>query len=306
MRTKSIIALVGLATMAITGAASAQWTSLVISDGDTFSRVPAGTGTTLNASTTSSAASVNADFRTTGATGTDHAFTNWWWYRANGDTRERAVAAPTSTQAAVVRTNTASSVEYSNIQSELAGTINANLRFTLTFSVLDLDGPGGNSGRMITSLTVLNSGSTVATNVNLYHYFDYFFTGEDAGDQVLAGNAGVSGSTRYIGVTDATDATNPSFNNLLHEGFGANAYTAGSFTVVGGQMGDTGIDNFTDLNSALTPGDQSGLFQWAFGDIAPGASATARAQVTINTIIPAPGSLALLGMGGLIVGRRRR
>jgi uncharacterized protein (TIGR03382 family) len=306
MSMKSIVAIAGLATLALTGAASAQWTSLVISDGDTFSRVPAGTGTTLNASTTGGAAGITGDFRTTGATGTDHAFTNWWWYRANGDTRERALAAPSSTQAAVVRSNTASSVEYSNIQPELAGTANAGLRFTLSYRVQDLDGPGGNSGRMITSLTVLNTGSTVATNVNLYHYFDYFFTGEDGGDQALAGNTGVSGSTRYIGITDATDLTNPSFNNLLHEGFGANAYTVGSFSVVGGQMGDSNVDNFSDLNSALLPGDQSGVFQWVFGDIAPGASATATAQVTINTIIPAPGSLALLGMGGLIVGRRRR
>lgn len=301
MRKFGAMALVSIAGMAMASAANADWSAASISDGDVFMRVPSGTGTTMNASTTSTASGVTADFRTTGATGTDHTFTNWWWYRANNDTRERALAAPTAAQAAVTKsTNGTSGVTYSNIQPETSG-VNVDLRFTLSFQVVDLDGPGGNQGTMFTSLTVQNNGSAAAVNVNLYHYFDYFFTGEDAGDQ--ANNTGVSGDTRFISIIDSTDTTVPSFGSMYHAGVGASAYTVGSFTVVGGQMGDTNIDNFSDLNSALTAGDQTGVMQWSFGDIPAGGSAMALASVTI---IPAPGAAALLGLGGLIAGRRRR
>lgn len=301
MSSRKYVMLTSIAGMAITSVASAQWTSATITSasGDVVSRVT--NSATLPTLTTSGASSFTADFRTTGAAGTDHSFTNWWWYRANGDTRERAISAATAQQASIVRTLGTDSVMYTNIQPEATG-INANLRFELSFSVVDLDGPGGNRGRMSTTLSVVNTGTTVATNVNLYHYFDYFFTGEDAGDLCATGNSGVNGSTRYVIITDPSDTTSPSFNQMMHEGIGANAYTVGSFTTVGGQMGDTNIDNFSDLNAATTAGDQSGVMQWSFGDIPAGGRMSAEARISI---VPAPASLAVLGMGALIPRRRR-
>lgn len=298
---KSVYVLSVCAGLAITSPAWAQWTGASITDGDVRFQVPSGsTGAgTLPSSTTASGTSISADFRTTGAAGTDHVFTNWWWYRANGDTRERALSVPTAQQAAVVKTLTGTNqVDYTNIQPEATGN-NAGLRFSMTWSVLDTDGAGGNQGRVLSTLTVINTAATAATAVNLFSYVDYFFAGQDANDFVAAGGAGFDGTGRFINVQDSVIST---FGTMQHYGAGATAFGVGPFSAVGGQLGDTSVDDFTNFNNAITPADISGVLQWSFGDIPAGGSASA----TMTLAIPAPGALALLGLGGLVAGRRRR
>lgn len=295
-----------LAAAGLASSASAQWTGVSLTDGDVRFQLPAGTagGAALPAaftSTTTSAVSYTADFRTTGPAGTDHVFSNWWWYRANNDTRERSLASVAGSNPVTRTTTGTNAVSYTGIQPEVTGA-NAGLRFDLQFIVGDLDGAGGNQGFLWSILTVYNTGSTVATGVNLFHYVDYFFTGEDAGDIVPAGEAGVDGTNRFIRVYDPSDATVPSFGHMLHYGYGATGFGVGSFSAVGGQMGDAGVDDFLDFNNATVAGDQSGVLQWSFGDIQPGGSRTAVSLLAI----PAPSTAALLGLGGLVAARRRR
>lgn len=289
-----LIAVAGLAS-----AANAQWTnSGALNDGNVFGSFTAGS---MPSSNTTGPASITADFRLGGAASTDHFFTNWWWARAGADTREHTLSVATVDQAAVVKTVTANSVTWSNIKMPAAAAGLANIRFTLSFSVTDLDGSGTTQGRTVTSLIATNIGATTVTNVNLFNNVDYFFTGEDAGDQVLAGDAGVDGNgNRFMKISDTSDTGG--FGTLYHQGIGATGYGAGSFSTISGQMSDTGLDNFADVNSALTAGDQTGIMQWNFGDLAPGASVQAISIVTI----PTPGALALVGVGGLVAARRRR
>jgi MYXO-CTERM domain-containing protein len=199
-----------------------------------------------------------------------------------------------------VKTTTADSVNWNNIQVPTSTGL-ANIRFSLSYRVVDLDGVGTTRGQVISVLTATNTGTTAVTNVNLFNYVDYFFTGEDSGDQVLAGDLGVDASgNRYIKVSDTGDTGG--FGTLYHQGIGANAVTAGSFGLVGGQMTDTNTDNFGDFNGALTAGDQTGVMQWTFASLGAGETATAVSVITI----PTPGAFALVGLGGLVAARRRR
>jgi MYXO-CTERM domain-containing protein len=304
----AVIALVSVAGLA--SVASAQWTGASIQSGDVRFQVQAGTAsstttTLLFTNLTGSASSFTADFRVSGASGTDHNFSNWWAFRSGNDTREFPIALPsTAQQNAAVKSFDASSVQWDNLQPASAGT-SSGLRFKLNYEVIDLDGAGTLAGRVISRLTVTNVTAATISNVNLFHYVDYYFTGEDSGDQVVAGDAGVSGGNRFISIRDAGDSvwgTAGANSRLLHEGVGATGYGVGAFSTVGGQITDTGIDNFADFNNATTAGDQSGVMQWNFGDLAPGATATAIGVLTI----PTPGAFALLGLGGLAVARRRR
>ncbi len=284
-----------MALVAAAGVANAQWTTQIITSGNVIAT------NSLPASNTLGAASVTADFRLGGTGSTDHLFTNWWWARAGADTREHTLSVATAQQAAVVKTFTADSVTWSNIQMPAAAAGLQNIRFTLTQRVVDLDGAGTLQGQFISILSATNIGTTTVSALTLFNNMDYFFTGEDPGDQVLAGDAGIDGSgNRFIKVSDTSDTGG--FGTMYHHGIGASAYGAGSFSVIAGQMGDTGIDNFADTNNALVAGDQTGIMQWNFGDLAPGAS---REAVSILTI-PTPGALALAGLGGLLAARRRR
>lgn len=291
-----LLALAGAATVA-----NAQWTNATLTDGNAYFRVTNGT---MPTSITAGASGFTADFRLGGSatTSTDHTFSHWWWVRGGTDTREYALALPSTAQqnAAVKTTTGTNEVSWSNLNPLSAGQL-SNVRFTLTYKVIDLDGPGSLQGQVVSVLRATNIGSTTATGVSVFNYVDYFFTGEDSGDVVPAGDAGIDGSgNRFIKVSDPSDTGG--FGSMYHQGVGASGYGVGAFSAVGGQVGDTGIDNFNDFNNATTAADQSGVMQWNFGDLAPGASAEA---VSILTI-PTPGALALVGMGGLIAARRRR
>jgi len=289
----ALLALAGAATVA-----NAQWTASTMTDGTVIGTATNGT---MPTSATTGASSITNDFRLGGVGSTDHLFTNWWWARAGADAREFSIAVATADQAAVVKTTTANSVSWANIKMPVAAAGLANIRFTLTFSVADLDGAGTSQGRIVTTLTATNIGTTTVSNVTLFNNMDYFFTGEDGGDQVFTGDAGIDGNgNRFIKVSDTSDTGG--FGTMYHQGIGATGYGVGSFGTISGQLGDTSIDNFADLNAATVAGDQTGIMQWSYGNLGAGESRTAVVVLTI----PTPGALALAGLGGLAMARRRR
>lgn len=294
----SRVSMVAASLVALAGAsvANAQWTTQTINDGN--ARFSLNSMPTLN---TSGGSTPTADLRpnnTILTTAGDNLFTAWWWVRDGSDTRERCIAVAAGQQAAVVKTSTANSVTYSNIQIATTGAI-SNIRFAMTFAVLDLDGAGTAACRVAMTLTATNIGTSTVTGMTFQNYIDPFLGGADAGDQCLAGNHGVAGGNRFMTYTDAGFPG----SNLTHVGIAANAYTGGSFSLVGSQMGDATVDNFTDNNGALVAGDQSSVMQWNFGDLAAGASVSATA---FAVMVPTPGAAALLGLGGLMASRRRR
>lgn len=292
----SQVAVVAMAGMAISSTALAQWTGASITDGDVRLQIQSGsTGAgTMPTSNTAGGSGVTADFRTTGAAGTDNAFTDWWWFRSGTDTREFAISSPTGSATPTKTLTGTNQVDWTGIQPITTG-VNADLRFDLQFRVQDLDGAGGSAGQTVAVLTARNVGTSTITAVTVQHYFDYFISGQDAND--ICDGIVVGSGYRAMFMRDTVTGL-----QMTHIGIGATGMGVGSFSLVGSQVGDTTVDNFADVNGATTAGDQSGIMQFDLGDIAPGSSASATAII----VIPAPGTAALLGIGGLVAGRRRR
>jgi|GEM_PF-3336458 len=162
---------------------------------------------------------------------------------------------------------------------------------------------GGNPGDLASPARIFAFAFTVRA-VSEDTAFD--FAGNDYGLDAAYGGASGFASTSYT-LTDA-DGTGATLDapgyNALYNG-------AGSF-FTGGLPADltTGAFDSTDL-TVNDPGDLSNRF------IGPVSSITANGgfvlsgddAASINTqffVIPAPGSVALLGLGGLIATRRRR
>ena len=163
---------------------------------------------------------------------------------------------------------------------------------------------GGNPGDLSSPARIFAFAFTVRA-VGADTAFD--FAGNDYGLDTALGGASGFASTAYT-LTDAdgngASLDAPGYNALYNNG-------AGSF-FTGGLPADltTGAFGSTDL-TVNDPGDFSNRF------IGPVSSITANGgfvlsgddAASINSqffVVPAPGSVALLGLGGLIATRRRR
>ncbi|MFT3683536.1 MAG: MYXO-CTERM sorting domain-containing protein [Phycisphaerales bacterium] len=234
-----------------------------------------------------------------GTAGSDNLYQNWWWYRVNGtgaSTRELGVRQATGT---AVRTSSGPN------QVSYAITTNATDSFVLSWTLTQIN---ANTAVINYSCTVLNN-ATFARDISLFNYVDYFLANADAGDRLdtaYGPGVGVHGD-RVMNISDSSNAG----WGLSHWGYGADAYAVGTFSGVGGQITDTGIDNFADANlgapvNPATGADITGVMQWNFVGVAAGGSATANGAIIVWNTVPTPGAAALLGLGGLAMSRRRR
>ncbi|MGH7132066.1 MAG: hypothetical protein ACREJO_08995 [Phycisphaerales bacterium] len=226
---------------------------------------------------------------TTTTTGGDHLFANWWWFRVNNVmTRESAVRPATT---AVRSLNGTNGVSYDFAQQGAA------LNMTMSYTVVSTS---ATSAEVRCVLTVLNTSTAGAVDVSIFNYVDYFLNNADASDFATGATVG---SNQIITVTDIA---RPGIS-LTHTGFGATGYLVGGFSATSGQVSDANLDNFvgnTIANVGAGGGDIAGVMQWNLGSIGSGQSATVTSIISVA--IPTPAAASLLGLGGLLVGRRRR
>ncbi|CAG0981273.1 hypothetical protein PHYC_01779 [Phycisphaerales bacterium] len=275
------------AGLALSATAMAQNTGAVLNDGNARYQLGSstlGTGT-LNTSATTTGGGPTIDFRHTGqGTGTwghDHIFSDWWWYRTSGDAREFAIASATSRT-----TFGTNGIEYGyNLSGGLTG--------RLTITVTDM---GSNAARVDRSWVISNPG-TADMSLSMFHFIDLFLNNQDANDV-----ANLTNPNDRMLVTDSANAA----VSLDWWGVGAAAASAGGFSTVRGQFTDADIDNLNNTTFPAGPADIGGAFQWNLV-VPAGGSVSLMSSTGLNTpAIPAPGALALVGLGGLIGGRRRR
>ena len=297
---KVVNALVGAAVLSIGTAAMAQNTGVLLTDGDAQFRFGSLTSTTLFPTSNTSSSRLSIDHRINGgAGGIDHGFDMQWYLGIEGRTREWTLSGFTSRT--TVGTN---QVTYSF--SNAFGVVGLGASVTATL----IDGAfGANTSQVVTFLTLTNNSSAALNN------FDAFFSvdndiGATFGNDTFAALAFDNGN-RVIVQSDAIAAGGPYHSTLF--GYGADASGAGSFSALNTHVTDTGADFTTlaDLGSAgnTTVGDYAQMMQWR-RSLGVGESVTLRADIVgsigATAVIPAPGALALLGLGGLVAGRRRR
>jgi len=291
---KKIVMLAVLAGTA--SAAYAQNGVVRLTDNGASYDVGAGTSTGNIPVSELGAATATADFFISG-TSSDNLYGNWWWYRVNG-TSSREFSVRQATGNATRTLSGTNSVTY-NI------TVNATDSVDLTFT---LSGNGGTAAVLNYSATFHNN-ATFARDISMFNWVDYFLANADAGDRLVHAfgpGTGVNGD-RVLNISDSGNAA----YGLSHWGYGASAYGVGLYSGVGAQISDTSIDNFTDQNlgapiAPATGDDIGGIYQWNFGTIAAGGTATASGAIVVWNTVPTPGAAALIGLGGLVATRRRR
>lgn len=293
-------ALAALAGLALGSAAMAQNTGVLLTDGDAVFRFGSTTTTALFPSVATSSSRVSIDNRINGgATGTDHGFDMQWYVGVSGRAREFTMTGFTSRT--VTGTN---EVAYSFSNAFGISGLSAVVSARLTDNAF-----GPNTSSTMMSLTLTNNTASVISNLDIFYSIDNDI-GASAGGDTFAPLA-LDNGHRVLVQSDLTASGGP-FHSAVY-GYNADASGAGGFSALNTQLTDTGPDFTTlaDLNAAgnSTGADYAQMMQWR-RSLQVGQSLTFRANVVASigatAVIPAPGALAVLGMGGLLLGRRRR
>lgn len=214
-----------------------------------------------------------------GVNNPDHNYESWWWYRVAGQTRESAFNSGQGPGATSTFSGNAGSMTqfYTGFRADMQWEVFAT-------------GPG--SGYMQTTLTITNTGSSVL-DISLFNYTDIDLN-NSAGDDV----ATLLSSNDIV----VTDSTGPYV--ATYSGVGSDGYAAQPFSALRGRLTDSLVDNLGNTGLPFAAGDFTGGFQWDVS-IDPGFSRSVVATISL-VLIPSPGTVALLAVGGLMATRRRR
>lgn len=280
-----------LAAVGLASAAGAQTlTSFVLNDGSFRYSESAITGSSTRTGTGGGFA--NFGFASgTGSTVTgDYLFQNWWWYRSQGDTREFALSNQTS--GIQISPNTVALI----YDEPIGGVTTApGLRFSLVYTLNQISP----TQAAVTINWNIENRTQQEQSVAFFSYTDadvLTASDDDASYNSAPGlnffrvNASTANTSDFFSV-----GSDLRLNDLFKQG-------AFSGTRLG--LADTSVTNM-DNTPATFVGDWTGVLQWNLL-IPAGESLGGRVTKGYNYVVPAPGALALLGLGGLIAGRRRR
>ena len=288
------------AVLSLGSAALAQNTGVVLTDGDAVFRFGSTSATSLFPTSATSISRVSIDHRINGgATGVDNGFDMQWYIGLDGRAREFTLSGFTSRT--TVGTN---QVTYNFANAFGIAGLQASVSAKLVDAAF-----GANTSHVITMLTLTNGSAAALNNFDAFFSLDNDLGGTGGNDAFSA--LAFDNGNRVLTQSDTLAAGGP-FHSVLF-GYGADASGAGSFSALNGQLTDSGADFTTlaDLGSAgtTTLADYAQMMQWR-RSLGVGESVTLRADIVASigatAVIPAPGALALLGLGGLLVNRRRR
>jgi hypothetical protein len=299
-RQLALVAFAGLAFGA--SAVQAQVNSFILNDGlfrysmDTTNggaaaRTGVGGGISSNFGLiggNTSAGSANVD--------ADYLYQNWFWYRTAGDNREYALSNMTFS------VGIGGSSIYTRYVEPIAGGVGPNeaLTFDLTYTLNQIS---ATQAAVTINWSITNNAFSTQT-VSFFSYAD-----SDVPPS-LSNN-----SSSYVATTglnyyrnDETAAANGGFFTMGADLNLNNLWQIGPWLSAGSPRADLTNGVVNDLtNTNNTPlGDNAGALQWQNLVLAPGGNVGGRITLGYNYVVPAPGAAALLGLGALAMGRRRR
>ena len=203
----------------------------------------------------------------------DHLQQAWWWYRVQGQNRESAFSNATSAN----YSGAMGRVDYTYAQ------FDASMIWRVT-------GFGNGRGLLTETVTIHNT-TDAALTIQLFNYNDLAVGGTDGNDT----------ATQIAANTIRVDDSGNTGWKIAYEGTDAFDVTNGSFNVLS-LLTDTSADLLGNRGLPSGAGPFKGAYQWTI-TLNPNEAATASSTLTIT---PTPGTLGLLGLGGLAVARRRR
>lgn len=165
-------------------------------------------------------------------------------------------------------------------------------------------GTGGSSDRALGTLATSNQISSFGvvftnTSTDTYESLRVTYTGE----QWRAGEAGLLNTLAFAyGFGGDLNAATTGFSALT---FTTPNLTGGEIGINGNLASNQGVVDATITGLNWAPGT-SLVLRWNGGDLTGQDNGLAIDNLNITGIVPAPGSLALLAIGGLVGGRRRR
>lgn len=185
--------------------------------------------------------------------GSDHQFSNWWWYRVAGDTAETIMPPPdTESYNGSIAILTWNNVDGRNL-----------------FSVsLEVQLFGLTQAAALLQTFVVTNLSASNLSLQVFSYTDMDMDTSPANDSAILG------LPRRIDIVDLTPAS--------HEGVAADGYRVDTFPNVRNALNDTLVDNFANTGLPFAPGDYTGGFQWGWV-LAPGAEHFFYVVTCVNT-----------------------
>lgn len=164
------------------------------------------------------------------------------------------------------------------------------LEFEVSFKLRG--GLAGSGNSDLAETIIIRNVGAVAQTVSFFQYVDFDLGNSIGGDMAWIEDGRVAYQNEVGGgiyMTETVAAPAPDF------------FEVGIYPNTLNRFGN-GVADTLSNNAGPVVGDATWAFQWNFV-VAPGS------QFTISKdklIVPTPGALALLGLGGLVAGRRRR
>jgi hypothetical protein len=221
--------------------------------------------------------------------GVNHMYSQWFWYRADGMTQEARINSLPLVGAFTSNTNFDPRPDTFTARWGAPG----GLEFETSFS-LQGGSAGSGTADIREGIRITNTSTFQTRTISFFQYCDFDLDSDINDDivQVLNPNA-VSQSDFLSGTTVAETVITPA--PTLSE--------VNLFPTTLGKLDDGLIDNLDGSTGPLLGRrDYTWAFQWNIV-LGPGDSWLLSKD---KQLIPAPGAIALLGLGGLFAGRRRR
>ncbi len=328
MKTVALFAFAGLAASSAMGQVAI--TPNGTNSGNGFYRVQASTSLTADPSSTSQT------YTATGSSGTDQMFNQGWSFRGNTDGREYAFAGAAGTATSSVSTTsglvggTLVVTRTAVVGGNTGSTATAGFDYTVTQNSSNAGNPGYSftsqqrwtivsdvlGPRVVATNTVTNTGTAAMTlrifwnaDIDWQPTFGNDFLRFQGGVGAPLGGPGffINDAASSGFVSWATAQANISaLQDLRYRGqIGSTTTLIGTGSVMANGIIDDLVYNNTPAVNApanVLGADVAYGFQWIL-NLQAGESAI---LTTGLNLVPTPGTLALIGMGGLVAARRRR
>ena len=210
------------------------------------------------------------------ALGTDHLFSQGWYFRVAGDTSETSFRNVGTVTRAVATADHADS-DFANVESR--GLFSAMQDF-------DIYAAGPASGVMISRLTITNISGAPLT-MDVFNYADLDVGGSSSGDSATGGTSSIV-VTDPVGVTIEYRAIG---NDLVE------VADYGAPTPIRTKLTDTAVTTLAGWSGTFGPGDFTAAFQWQNRTFAPGQVRSYIVMFAVDTRAQFPPIVEQYGSG---------